>query len=410
MDRKSASSDEADEDLKLYVDLDQYDLDDDMGELISFDVGVASKSPPRRSGGAPPSAAARRNEDSVLFSMVGQNIMRQHLSTSPYKIEDEVADAMSDIHALTSSTPPPPVKPPPVDSEWWSGPLLPSVAPLSNGRRWGLVGAGLAVAVSVAVGAIFLLESNADDESEALAARQILELQNRYDQLVTLLAESTPEPVYQLRKELEETRRELALVRAARNDRDATEDDSSIDADPSLEGGRGAESKSGLACAKAGGPDGTRPCHQSRRGGRPSRNAPPPDPKPAPVKVQAIDDLDALLGIRAKASSEKSPVASSPMKRAPSKKETADGKEGPLTRADVQSGMRRVADQVKRCGQGEGAIVMAVTIARNGRVSKAFATGALAGSKIGRCATDAVRSARFPQSSRDVTVKYTFTL
>lgn len=83
-----------------------------------------------------------------------------------------------------------------------------------------------------------------------------------------------------------------------------------------------------------------------------------------------------------------------------------------LSRAQVKAGMGPVAGKVKRCAKGKsGLVVMDVAIGRNGRVARAYATGALAGTETGKCAAKAVRRARFPQfSGPTITVKYPFRL
>ena len=73
--------------------------------------------------------------------------------------------------------------------------------------------------------------------------------------------------------------------------------------------------------------------------------------------------------------------------------------------------MNSVAGRVKRCSQGRsGTVVMKVVIGKTGRVQSANATGPFAGSPVGSCAARAVRSARFPKTQQNLTVKYPFKL
>ena len=83
-----------------------------------------------------------------------------------------------------------------------------------------------------------------------------------------------------------------------------------------------------------------------------------------------------------------------------------------LSRGQVKAGMRSVAGKVKRCGKGKsGLVVMDVVIGKNGRVIRAHATGALAGSKTGKCAANAVKRAVFPEfSGPRIGVEYPFRL
>jgi len=83
-----------------------------------------------------------------------------------------------------------------------------------------------------------------------------------------------------------------------------------------------------------------------------------------------------------------------------------------LSRAQVKAGMSRVAGKVKRCGKGtSGLLLMDVVIGKNGRVVRATPTGSMAGTTAGKCASRAVRKAKFPQfSGPRVGVKYPFRL
>ncbi len=113
-------------------------------------------------------------------------------------------------------------------------------------------------------------------------------------------------------------------------------------------------------------------------------------------------ELDALLAPKPKApqASEKSPDEK-PLSAAPRT----------LSRFEVQQGMNGVAPAVKNCGQGSGGTVsINLTIAPNGRISRAVAAGAYAGTPIGNCAERAVRGAVFPTSDQSITVKYPFAL
>jgi hypothetical protein len=83
-----------------------------------------------------------------------------------------------------------------------------------------------------------------------------------------------------------------------------------------------------------------------------------------------------------------------------------------LNRAQVKAGMSRVAGKVKRCGKGKsGLLVMDVVIGKSGRVVRATPTGALAGTKAGKCASRVVRQAKFPAfTGQRIGVKYPFRL
>jgi hypothetical protein len=80
-----------------------------------------------------------------------------------------------------------------------------------------------------------------------------------------------------------------------------------------------------------------------------------------------------------------------------------------LSRDAIRRGMSRVADRVKQCADKQSEpVYVTVTIAKSGSVSKAVATGAFAGTSVGRCVARAVLSASFPPSLKETTVKYPF--
>lgn len=82
-----------------------------------------------------------------------------------------------------------------------------------------------------------------------------------------------------------------------------------------------------------------------------------------------------------------------------------------LSKAAVQRGMSKIRSQVAQCAEDDGRqIFVSVTIDKTGRVSRAVATGEHAGTEVGRCVTRIVRTASFPQSIKETTVKYPFQL
>jgi hypothetical protein len=110
-------------------------------------------------------------------------------------------------------------------------------------------------------------------------------------------------------------------------------------------------------------------------------------------------DLDALL-----APKQKTPAGSLKSQEVPAVKES-------LSRADVQQGMAMVTAAVKRCGQGSsGTVSINITIAPNGRISRAVTSGEYAGTPVGTCAERAVMQARFPESLQTLAVKYPIAL
>jgi hypothetical protein len=138
------------------------------------------------------------------------------------------------------------------------------------------------------------------------------------------------------------------------------------------------------------------------------------NPAPVPGESKSVSELDDLLGGAPVGSAKqtKSAKKSKRKKSAGAAKDTDPSLPKSLTRAQVQSGLKRVAHKVKRCGKkSSGILMMRVVIGKNGRVSQALPTGALAGSKTGKCAARAVRRARFPKfAGSRITVTYPFRL
>ncbi|MDJ0764643.1 MAG: hypothetical protein QNJ97_16815 [Myxococcota bacterium] len=119
------------------------------------------------------------------------------------------------------------------------------------------------------------------------------------------------------------------------------------------------------------------------------------------------DDIEALLGGSA-------PTARVPKKAAASRpggNGTTQARKKVLDRSDVQAGMRSVAARVRQCAKEKrGTITLKVVIGPTGRVITAVATGPFAGTPVGTCAAKAVRSARFPKSDQNLTIRYPFKL
>jgi hypothetical protein len=129
---------------------------------------------------------------------------------------------------------------------------------------------------------------------------------------------------------------------------------------------------------------------------------------PLSKSSRSVGELDDLLGMPSKPSPKKE---TSSLDRLLEASRDAKAEKEQLSRLDIQRGMNRVSAEVKKCGNGSAmSVVVAVSILRTGKVSNAVATGSFAGSDTGRCVAKAVRDARFPRASRDITVKYTFTL
>ena len=80
-----------------------------------------------------------------------------------------------------------------------------------------------------------------------------------------------------------------------------------------------------------------------------------------------------------------------------------------LSREVVQQGMNKVAKQARRCSKKEDRpVYVSVTISKTGKVVKAVPTGIFAGTEVGNCVAEVARTASFPRSLKQTTVKYPF--
>jgi hypothetical protein len=396
-------------DFVLFVDNDFYEADSSFEESFCESPELSLSDQMDRQSEMPAAPATGvRNEDSVLFSMVGQDMLRSNFSTSPYSIDESVADALSDIHSISraaslSEAPDSSLDDLPVAPD----PLLSSVAPLRKERRLGML-ALIIVPTSLVLAAVIIgyAKYSFDDKvQESLTEQRVRDLQHRYDELIALLITAKPDSVANLRKQLEETQQKLALLRSEQKS-------IAVQGDNTDEGGEGASP----------------PRARGKRS--PGRNAASNKKKPKEAAASLLGDLEGTAAPSAASATPdapskqanalddllgKPPAPASETLTAPLDSLLSDGTKEKtkhrLSRADVQQGMRRVANQVKQCSNGDGgSMVMAVTILKTGAVSKAVATGAFAGSEMGKCAAKVIRGLRFPPTRNDVSVKYTFTL
>ncbi|MCP4602032.1 MAG: hypothetical protein GY847_16205 [Proteobacteria bacterium] len=128
----------------------------------------------------------------------------------------------------------------------------------------------------------------------------------------------------------------------------------------------------------------------------------------APPRQKGGDKLDDLLGgSLAKPKKRRTKTKSASSHSSKSSSEVKDK----LDRNDVQRGMGAVSRRVKACARGQrGTVTMKVIIGKTGRVISAAATGPFAGTPAGSCAARAVRTAKFPKTKKNLTVRYPFRL
>jgi len=119
-------------------------------------------------------------------------------------------------------------------------------------------------------------------------------------------------------------------------------------------------------------------------------------------------DLDALLDNASNGAAERRHAAAA----AKSEKKSVSKKT--LSRSDITKGMGSVRGRVQRCYekfQKSGSIIIKVSIANAGTVSKAKATGKFKGTPTGKCVVGAVKHATFPEyAGRPTSVSYPFLL
>jgi hypothetical protein len=124
--------------------------------------------------------------------------------------------------------------------------------------------------------------------------------------------------------------------------------------------------------------------------------APTPAPAaPAPNVVHTFDQIQARI---------QAGPAAQPTVAAPTVSERP-------SRSDVATALRRVQSAVDACTTDVGHVTIRLTVANDGSVSAAHATGDYAGTPAGACMADAVREARFPAfTATPMTISYPFTL
>jgi len=124
----------------------------------------------------------------------------------------------------------------------------------------------------------------------------------------------------------------------------------------------------------------------------------------APPRQEAIEKKSSVQSKRHRSRSARSSKKSSGKSRS--------ALPGRLTRSQVQAGLGAVRRSVKRCGRGKkGPLLVNVVISRKGRVTSARPARPFAGTSVGKCATRAIRRARFPKfNGPRMRVRYPFTL
>ncbi len=270
------------------------------------------------------------------------------------------------------------------------------------GAKIGIIGGAVAL-LAAAVVLVIVLTHEEEPPKETVSNPELAALMA---ELQKLKAGGATE------EETEKAEKKLADEQAKQAEGKATTDTGaggspSAEADDKKSGGKsGGKASGGKASGgKASGGDAkpasggdTKPAATSGGGGS----------APSKPKGGGVSELDDLLG--GGGSSPK--PAKKPAAEAPAPASGGGGVPEKLTKAQVQAGMKSVANAVRACdtsGAG-GSVTVQVTIAPNGRVTSANPTGSSAGTPVGLCAARAVRRAKFPATQNSLNVTYPFKL
>ena len=364
-----------------------------------------NSTPPHRQ--QKPALKGIRDDNFVLFSAATLARVKGDFSTRTYQNDEEVADALMDIHDLSRTANDetdvealngameavlsmPPVSEPPVQQLVKGGKALKTAGILAVAVISAVVGAGLY--------SRFSSHAGRDDTAATEKNARIAELQKKSDELETVLASANSESVESLKRQLNETREELELLKSKqRQEREEStqKDNAQIDmASPSL----------GSKPRKSNTVPGERPATAERA------SSPPQEPSSNNTqRTDKDDELSYLLDTPTQPKAASNVAAPKPAVQS----ETDDLLLLPnsLSRDDVRIGMRRILAKVRRCGNGETAsVTMDITIDTKGRVTNATALGPFADTPIGYCVSSVVKTAHFPKSQSGATVQYPFSL
>lgn len=388
------------------------DSGDDGGGI--FASTEAQSDSPRVSSAA--AMTGQRNENSVLFSL--SNL--QALASDTTDVESEQnsvpqmggsfgnalggiagggsneASGLIDIRAMANSLTAEAEKADDVDDMLSLGgggfaptlgaPVLSAAKPMgmSMGMKIGVAAGGLVLLIGIVIAVVMLVrkDTSAQDEKIALLMKQIEEMEKRG---------ASAADIKKVKEQVEKTQQEKQAISEGQKIEPKADEASKSKA---KESARGSSSRSSRKAKSSKASSSSSPSSGSaKKDDRVSSKSLLGDSTPAPPKKRkaSTNSLDSLLG---------GGGGSKPKKKVAAAK---------LTRKQVISGMNAVRGSVNRCGAGKsGTFKIKAKIDSNGRVAKTKAVGDFAGTPAGTCAANAVRRARFPQSSAATNVTYPF--
>ncbi len=364
----------------------------------------------------------QRNENSVLFSLsnlqaLASDSMDSSASddggaVSPFSggmaaAPSGEASGLIDIRAMASSLTAEAEKADDVDEMLSFGgggfastlgaPVLTAAKPagMSLGVKIGIAAGVVVLLIGIVIAVVMMAQkdTSAQDEKIAMLMKQIEAMKSQG---------ASAEDILKARTELEKTQEEKkaiqtgdAVAENTQEGKNAGNKESRDDQkDESGSSSRSSKRKSVASANSGSGDSGTSSKKESSSSSSSASSSSASAAAPARRKASALDDLLGGGGAR------KKPAASSA---------SSGGGGAKLTRQQVMSGMNAVAGSVKRCGAGKsGTFKIRAKIEPNGRVSNTQAVGQFAATPAGTCAANAVKRARFPQSSSATNVTYPF--
>ncbi|MCK9521830.1 MAG: zinc-ribbon domain-containing protein [Proteobacteria bacterium] len=346
-----------------------------------------------------------RNENSVLFSLANLQALASGGSSGGAVDADlpsiggfkpgEEASGLIDIRAMASTLAAEAQKASDVDDMLSIGgggftsslgaPIL-AATPQSGLSMGAKIGIGAGVVLLLAALVVLGVVLNTKEDTSAYD-EQIAELMKQIEQMK--VGNASPEQIAAMQAQLAKTQADKEKAVADKTASGAAAGKESDAADKAADDKEAAKKKTTTTTAAAG--TATKKTDDASQPKAPAATAPA-----ATKKTGSTSALDSLLAPAKKP--DPKPQAAAP---------AAEG----LTRAQVSSGMNAVKPSVERCGAGKsGSFKVRATIDPSGRVTNAQEIGDFAGTPAGTCAANAVKRARFPASSKSLTVTYPFKL
>ena len=356
--------------------------------------------PPVRKAPSGPQKAVR-DVDSVLFSLAALQRAQGDFSTKTYRNEKDVSDALLDIQKIsgTSASPPSATDRQPGDKLERFGqtpPVMTSIGPLVEKKPGSskprlLLAVGLVLIGAVLGAAFFSLLIAPASQIEKQKDIRIHALQQKVDELLTLLAAADNDSIDTLKRQLKETQEELAYLKAEREEL-SQDDDTPFE--KKMDRKLGNEPTETLASADI---------------TVSTKDKSPPQAKVTAVNASSAAQIDTLLGRRGAAAKPETEPATTPTKTPAVATPAGIPLPKKLLLKDIRQAVLPVDEKIKECGKDlGGGIDIAVAVEKTGIVSMSKAVGQYADTEVGECVSRVVEGVRFPETRKRSSFVYRF--